>query len=224
MSLIGSSLGQIYFQRGAEEYRKGTLNHLLEDVTEMLLILSIVPLALLLTMGGSMFGVVFGSQWTEAGVYCQILAVWAFVWFLISTTGNTTFSIVEKQELNMRFAIINLIARLAALIVGGLLGSIYIALCLFALAGLITYSYCIYLAFRETKSSFIHVIRNSKMSILFTLIMIGITSVLNYIFHLHGIILILLAVGICAVYYLVLYRKNSVLSRYFSIPLLNKIR
>ena len=222
MSLIGSSLGQVYFQRGAEEHRNGSLHLLLEDVTEMLLVLSIVPLALLLTMGGSMFGVVFGSDWTEAGVYCQILAVWAFVWFLISTTGGTTFSIVEKQELNMRFSVINLIARVAALVIGGVMHSVYLAIGLFAFAGVITYLYCIYLAFRETRASFIRVLKNSKMMFLFTIVIVGVTIVLNYIFHISGLVLIIISVVICLIYYPTLYRSSSVLRKYFSLPFLGK--
>lgn len=219
MSLIGSSLGQVYFQRGAEEYRKGTLNHLLEDVTEMLLILSIVPLSLLLTMGGSMFGVVFGSQWTEAGVYCQILAVWAFVWFLTSTTGNTTYNIINKQELMMRFSIINLAVRLAALIIGGMCQSIYLALCLFTLSGIISYGYSIYLTFRETKASFVSVLRNGRTPILLTGVLIVISFILNYVLNLNAFILIGFAVLVCACYYLYLIRNNTTLGRYFPINL-----
>jgi len=219
MSLIGSSLGQVYFQRGAEEHRNGTLHLLLEDVTEMLLVLSIVPLALLLTMGGSMFGVVFGSEWTEAGVYCQILSVWAFVWFLTSTTGNATFRLIDKQELMLYFSIINLLSRLGALIIGGLCQSIYLALCLFTLSGVITYGYSIYLTFRETRASFMSVLKKGLVSILIALFIIVASLTMNYLICFNGLILIIISVIICICYYLYIIRINETIQRYFPVNL-----
>ena len=186
--------------------------------------LSIVPLALLLTMGGSMFGVVFGFEWTEAGVYCQILAVWAFVWFLTSTTGNTTYNIINKQELMMRFSIINLVVRLVALVVGGLCQSVYLALCLFTLSGVFSYGYSIYLTFRETKASFVSVLRNGKTPIILTGVLIVVSFILNYVVMVDALLLIVFSVVVCVCYYVYLIRNNITLEKYFPInlPILKK--
>jgi len=140
MSLIGGAIAQVFFQRAAEARRDGVLNTLVENVFRILVLIGLFPLLLLTLIGGDLFTVVFGNVWREAGIYAQLLGIWTFVWF-ISSPLSTLYIVLEKQDFGLKYNIANLITRLASLVVGGLMGSVYVSLALFSLSGIVVYGY-----------------------------------------------------------------------------------
>ena len=140
MSLIGSSIAQVFFQRAAEARSDGTLSHLVENVFRLLIMIGIFPILTVTIIGPDLFAVVFGENWTEAGVYAQILSVWAFVWF-ISSPLSTIWAVLEKQTFGMRVTTLNFVTRVASLVLGGMSGSPVVALSLFAGSGVLVYGY-----------------------------------------------------------------------------------
>lgn len=140
MSLIGSSIAQVFFQRAAEARSDGTFSHLVENVFRLLIMIGIFPILTVTIIGPDLFAVVFGENWTEAGVYAQILSVWAFVWF-ISSPLSTIWAVLEKQTFGMRVTTLNFVTRVGSLILGGMSGSPVVALSLFAGSGVLVYGY-----------------------------------------------------------------------------------
>jgi len=59
-----------------------------EETLRHLVRISFFPLMVLSLIGRDLFTVVFGRQWAEAGVYSQVLAPWALVWFLSSRSAQ----------------------------------------------------------------------------------------------------------------------------------------
>jgi lipopolysaccharide exporter len=140
MSLIGSSIAQVFFQRAAEARSDGTLSHLVENVFRLLIMIGIFPILTVTIIGPDLFAVVFGENWTEAGVYAQILSIWAFVWF-ISSPLSTIWAVLEKQTFGMRVTTLNFVTRVGSLALGGMSGSPVVALSLFAGSGILVYGY-----------------------------------------------------------------------------------
>lgn len=140
MSFIGGSISQVFFQRASRAYSEGTLPILVENVFRMLVIIGMFPILILTIVGGDVFTVIFGKAWAEAGVYAQILSLWAFIWF-ISSPLTTIYVIVEKPHFGFHYNFFNLITRLLSLIIGGLLGSARTALMLFSISGILVYGY-----------------------------------------------------------------------------------
>lgn len=141
MSLIGSAIGQVFFQRAAEAKRNGGLPHLVENIFEILIVIGMLPMLMLTFEGRDIFVVFFGETWSEAGIFSQILALWALVWF-ISSPLSTLIDVLEKQEFGLKYNIANFVARLIALSVGGLFfKDARLALLLFAIAGALVYGY-----------------------------------------------------------------------------------
>ena len=144
MNLIGTSISQVFLQHASVAKDNDRLSTLVEDTCSILLIISILPFILLSLIGGDLFAIVFGSQWKDAGIFVQILAPWALIWFI--TSPLTTISIVlEKQEINLIYNIIILITRLISLLIGGLFGNVYLALFLFMISGVLVYGGICYL-------------------------------------------------------------------------------
>ncbi|AKB83924.1 O-antigen flippase Wzx [Methanosarcina barkeri 3] len=140
MSLIGGSISQVFFQRASRAFTEGTLASLVEDVFRMLVVIGMFPILILTIVGSDVFTVIFGKGWTEAGIYAQILSLWAFVWF-ISSPLTAIYVVVKKYHFGFHYNFFNLITRLLSLTIGGLLGNARTALILFSLSGIAVYGY-----------------------------------------------------------------------------------
>jgi lipopolysaccharide exporter len=140
MNLIGSALAQNFVQKAAEIKDQGTLGHLVEQVFGVLVMIGLYPIFLLTLVGSNVFIIIFGPVWGEAGVYLQILSVWAFVWFVSSPLGSV-FTVLEKQANLLKLNIAIFCTRFGSLIIGGLLGDPRIALVLFSGTGIFMYGY-----------------------------------------------------------------------------------
>lgn len=140
MSFIGSSISQVFYQRASRASSEGILSVLVENVFRILVILGMFPILVLTIVGGDVFTVIFGSAWTEAGVYTQILSLWAFVWF-ISSPLTGIYLVVGEYDFGFRYNSINLVTRFLSLIIGGFLHNARLALILFSISGIVVYGY-----------------------------------------------------------------------------------
>jgi O-antigen/teichoic acid export membrane protein len=96
--LIGTSIGQVFFQRCAEKINKGE-NVLSVAVASVrtLALLSLVPFAVVFFFGEDLFALVFGESWREAGVYAEIMTPWFMVNFITSPISSLPL-ILRKQR------------------------------------------------------------------------------------------------------------------------------
>ena len=120
--LIAVSVRRVFFQRASELHNeKRDFGPLLNLTTAGLAAMGIVPLIILVLYGPVLFSLVFGAEWSKAGVYTQWLAVW---WFFVFINAPAAESIIimriQKYFLFYEFALST--ARILAIIVGGMLG------------------------------------------------------------------------------------------------------
>ena len=140
MNLIGTSIAKVFLQRASVARFDGTLSILVENIFRVLVIVGMFPFLAVTLLGQELFSVIFGEIWTEAGLYAQILGLWAFVWFLASPI-SVLYAVLEKQEFGLQVHAMNFVTRLISLICGALADSPIIALLLFAGSGLFVYGY-----------------------------------------------------------------------------------
>jgi O-antigen/teichoic acid export membrane protein len=100
-ALVGSSIGQVYFQEATIEKNKtGKAVNTFNKTSKKLFLLSIVfftPLFFLLPI---IFEIVFGKEWRVAGEYAQITLPFVASQFVVSAV-STTNSIFEKQKVSL---------------------------------------------------------------------------------------------------------------------------
>ena len=98
-ALVGSSIGQVYFQEATIEKNKtGKAVNTFNKTSKKLFLLSIVfftPLFFLLPI---IFEIFFGKEWRVAGEYAQITLPFVAVQFIVATISNTN-NIFEKQKI-----------------------------------------------------------------------------------------------------------------------------
>ena len=214
LSLVGGSIGQVFLQRASEAKREGTIGHLIEDVVELMLLLSLVPLALLMVYGGDVFALVFGSEWFEAGVYVQILTIWAVIWFISNPIANA-ITILEIQECRFKYTIATLATRFTALVIGGYFQSVYLAMALFAIFGILTYGYLFHAIFSHSHASFRKVVYNTRKTLVFVAGVVAFFASLLYVLNIHFYIVLVTSVAAAIGYYWVLYSSNEKIRAYF---------
>lgn len=214
MNFIGSSISQVFFQRASEARLDGTLDSLVENIFRLLVIIGMFPILILTIIGSDVFTVVFGDTWAEAGVYAQILSLWAFVWF-ISSPLSTLYLVMEKQQFGLKYSSFNLITRFISLIIGGLLGSARVALILFSISGILSYGYlCL-------KMMFYSGVKSSKMMkiVMSNFLAFIPAGIILITFKLVGIkqeLLVLLAGMLVCMYYVYILKTDTQMSKIVS--------
>lgn len=98
MTLIGGAVGDVFYAEAAASGRQHPEKLLLRStkLLKQLIYLGIGPLVLLVFFGPSLFGFVFGENWTESGIYAQIIAFLVFFRFIF-TPISRVFQAFEKQ-------------------------------------------------------------------------------------------------------------------------------
>jgi O-antigen/teichoic acid export membrane protein len=97
-SLIGSSIGQVFFQEAIKERQEtGKAIKTFNSTVKKLLLIAIPSFGILFFIVEDLFTFAFGKEWGIAGRYAQILIPLFFIRFIVSTV-STLNSIFEKNK------------------------------------------------------------------------------------------------------------------------------
>lgn len=207
MNLIGSAIAQVFFQRAAEAHKSGDLAPLVRNIVDLLLKVVMFPMVMLAVVGPDLFIVVFGEGWGEAGIYIQILSVWAIFWFLYSAM-STIYVVLEKQRFGLRFNIVNLSTRFLSLLIGGIAGNVFLALALFSLSGAVTYGIFCLVLFDMAGVTAMDVI--SSFIRIFAFSVPGLCVLLFIKFMaMSPLVTLIISCMLIALYYVAIYVKDS---------------
>jgi len=116
ISFIGSSVGQVFFQKASVSNAQ-ELQILIINTIRKLFFLGLIPFSILLVYGDLIFSFIFGKNWLIAGYISQILSVWLFIVFCVSPV-SIIYDIKQKQKEALIFNILLVIGRAGALILG----------------------------------------------------------------------------------------------------------
>ena len=209
MSMIGTSIGQVFLQRAASAKNEGNLKVLVERIFRKLVRYSLIPALILTFIGKDLFIIVFGIEWSEAGVFVQLLSVWTFFWF-ISSPLSSLFRVLEKQRMSLLINIGILLTRILSIIAGGVFRNARLSLLLFSITGIVLYGY---LSISTLQISEVIIKRFFEVlgSYFIRFIPIGIVLALFVVFQVSPIVNIFFGGGATMVYYLFVMREDSLL-------------
>jgi O-antigen/teichoic acid export membrane protein len=98
MKLIGTSLSQVFYQKASEAFNDGkALWPITKKMLTRLSLIGIPSFLVIIFIGPSLFSIVFGGRWHDAGIYAQILMPWIYLVFIGSPIANLS-SILGKQK------------------------------------------------------------------------------------------------------------------------------
>jgi O-antigen/teichoic acid export membrane protein len=131
MLLIGDEVRRVYYPYAAEMDRVDDLRHFSMNLFVSLVKISLPGALIIALVAPELFKLVFGERWKESGIYAQWLCPWLFLTFVCAPLTRLPL-IMEKQKSELVFQIIVVVARGAALVVGGLAQDVMLAIILFA--------------------------------------------------------------------------------------------
>ena len=98
LTLIGVSLGQIFYNQASELYnQQKAILPLIQKMLLGLALFSLVPFGLLFYSGSEIFGFVFGNNWFLAGTYSETMSVWLMINFILTPISALPL-ILKKQK------------------------------------------------------------------------------------------------------------------------------
>lgn len=116
--LIGKAVADVYYPRVTEAAKnKENLTKLIVKATLSLAAIGVIPFGTVMLIGPWLFEIVFGEDWTRAGIYGRWIALWTFCMF-INLPSIKAFPIINAQGFHLKFTIISLGIPICALIVG----------------------------------------------------------------------------------------------------------
>lgn len=207
ISLIGNAFSQVFFQRAALAKNDGTLSLVVKNTFTRLVSLGSFPFLLIMIIGEDIFSVVFGNQWTEAGIYAQILAPWILLIFFGSPL-TTLFSVLEIQERFLIFNSLLLVTRAASLIAGGLANSILMALGLYAGTGAMMWlGLCLYILWKSGLK--IRLLAGDILQIILVAIISIVPVLIIKNYYVTSLYIVIAGCVSGLIYYTMIYFKNK---------------
>lgn len=91
-----------------------------------------IPFVIFIYFAPDIFKIVFGNNWTEAGIYTQILSPWLLLNTLVATIAFIP-SLVNKQKKALIVSVVQSFLILSGLYIGVIYNDIYLSLILFCI-------------------------------------------------------------------------------------------
>ncbi len=137
LGLIGSAVGQVFYQRASETANEGgDLRALMRGVVKQLSVIAVPMCVVLLAAGPPLFGLVFGASWRPAGTYAQILGPWLALNFVVSPIA-VIYVIKGRQKMALLLGALDCLAKCIALGIGLLMHSVLAGLIGMSIAGVV---------------------------------------------------------------------------------------
>ena len=149
-SLIGGSIGQVFFQEATQEkHRSGKAIEIYKKTFKKLSVLGILFFGFLYFSVEDIFTFVFGQKWQIAGVYAQILTPLFFIRF-IYVSLSMTYDVFESLKTELVWQV-SYFLGLMALIYISKNGSFESFLHIFTIYGSIMYLISLYITYQLAK-------------------------------------------------------------------------
>ena len=140
-SLIGSAIGQVFYQKASVCYQEGEdMQRLVKKVIGGLALVAVPAFAVVALWGDDLFAWFLGEPWRQAGEYGQLLTPWLFLNFITSPVSQIPL-IVKRQGTAFAFSLAGHALYLVAIVIGGLYQNIKLGF--IVLSGLQTVYYTI---------------------------------------------------------------------------------
>ncbi|MFD1629021.1 lipopolysaccharide biosynthesis protein [Pseudopedobacter beijingensis] len=118
ISIIASAVLDIFKEMSTREFKeKGNCKNSFKKTFLLLLGINIIPLTVILGWGPLVFEFVFGTKWSIAGSYAQVMVIMFFIKF-ISSPLSYTFILMGRQKLDLYLHLLILILLILSLFAG----------------------------------------------------------------------------------------------------------
>lgn len=142
VQLLSISISSVYIQNAKTlEQTPVKLKELTYSLFRKQVLLGLVPFAILGFWGQQIFILLFGNEWAFSGYLAQFIAPWLY-FVMLGSPLSAILIVKEKQNVSMWYNILLLIARVASLLIGGmLLKDVVTTVILYSLSGVLFFAF-----------------------------------------------------------------------------------
>lgn len=119
LGLVTGAVGQAFFARAAEARWTGDLPALTRTTARGLWAVAAYPCLAVLAAGPTLFAVVFGAEWVEAGQYARRVAVWLLLASVVPPL-TPVFDVLERQRDELAVSALMFVVQGGAMVAAGL--------------------------------------------------------------------------------------------------------
>lgn len=118
VQLVGKAVQDVFYPRISEAAnRKENIRKIIIKSLLGLILIGIIPFGTIIVFGPEIFTLIFGKQWTEAGVYTQWIALMSF-FMLITRPIIVSIPVLQIQKQFLFYEVAGTIAKVVALVIG----------------------------------------------------------------------------------------------------------
>lgn len=211
LNLLAGTVAQVFFQRAAEAHAEGKLAPLVEGMVHRLATVGMLPLLLLATSGDVLCAFALGPNWTEAGIYMQLLSPWMFMWFFSAPLSNVLY-VTERQGFMLGYNLTVLPLRVIVFCFAATSGSARLAIAMLSITGLLGAGFLSASALRFAGVSLRTAVRSlARPFLLF--VPGGAVIIVVKLLHASPLIVLILTLVIAVIYAALLIRDEEELRR-----------
>lgn len=129
---LGRAVGNVFLGRAPDAYRGGELGVLVAKATWALVLISVPSSIVVTPFLPTLFTIIFGAEWIEAGVVSQVLAPWLCFYF-ISSPLSSAMQIIDRQNEYFYFQMSSFLLQITALASGVFMDSYDLAIALYSI-------------------------------------------------------------------------------------------
>lgn len=148
MTLLGSSISQVYMSRAPEALREGRLAPFTLSIMRRLVMVGVPPLVLAGVLAPWLFPLIFGSDWARAGEIVTWLVPWMALQFIASPVSMVMF-VVGRQRAMLALTTTGAMMRIGLVGLGVMSGMPLIES--LAIASAAFYAICIGVFFQSSR-------------------------------------------------------------------------
>lgn len=186
MSLIGTSVSQVYFSRAVDESREGKLGEFTAKVIGQLAKVGIGPLIFIGMVSPTLFSHVFGVQWNRSGELVAWMTPWFILQFLASPV-SMSLHITSSQRTALILTVFGLLLRVGLLYSGAKFLNLDVSEN-YAVSGFIFYFICLWVFCGISGVSIWHLLGELKKAlpiIGFSIVLAVAVKLIFSVFYLH---------------------------------------
>ena len=198
-AVIGTAIGQVFYQRAASAHHSGMISDVTSKAYITLLRFSLFPILLLSILSPLIFSIVLGNMWRDAGVYSLLLGPWVMIMFIQSPLSNV-FSILGIQKHALVIEIFYSVSRISAFLLGTLWKDPRVAIFFLSAAGFMVTVFRLWFVLISSGNKTSYILKISLPVIIESLVLLFVPFLIYLIGFKQPFFLILASVFACFIY------------------------
>ena len=134
LQVVGGAIAQVYLPLAQVASQSSRLDGFTLAIFNRLLRLSVTPMIMVAIAAPELLAFILGDQWYFAGSFLRWICPWLMLAFIASPISEV-FSVLERQADKLVFNSVLFVTRLLSLVIGGVLGDVFLAVALFGISG-----------------------------------------------------------------------------------------